>query len=131
MAAIDWLMPLLILLISPWTYVSLVPVTMGLGLAIWAVLDFFRAQTPVEPFQTARQLVTTGPYALTRNPMYVGLCMLLIGWWLWLGSLGPAIAIPAFPIVITRLFIVAEETMLSEHFGDDFDRYASRVRRWL
>lgn len=130
MALVDWLLPGVTLLTPPWTQIAFIPVAGGSGLAIWAFLHFRRAQTPVEPFQVARQLVTTGPYAWTRNPMYSGLFLLLTGWWIWLGSLSPAIILPLFPLLITRLFIVPEETMLRQRFGAEFDAYAAKVRRW-
>lgn len=131
MALMDWALPLTTLLTPPWTYAASVPIAFAIGLAVWAFRHFRRAETPVEPFKVAARLVTTGPYALTRNPMYTALFLLLTGWWLWLGSLGPALVLPLFPVAITRLFILPEEAMLKRRFGAGFDAYAAKVRRWI
>ncbi len=131
MALADWALPLLTLLAPPWTYAAALPGVLALGLAFWAFWHFKRARTPIEPFKVAHQLVTTGPYARTRNPMYTALLLLLVAWWLWLGSLSPILFIFLFPLAITRLFIRPEEAMLKDRFGTAFDAYAAKVGRWI
>jgi len=104
----------------------------GLGVDILGLLAFRRARTTVSPLRPDRStaLVTGGIYRFTRNPMYVGLALLLSAWAVQLASpwalLGPA----AFVAYITRFQIVPEERLLRSQFGD-FAAYAARVRRWL
>ena len=94
---------------------------------------FGRAGTTINPVQieTVSALVTTGIYRYTRNPMYVGLTVLLLAWTCFLSApwtlLGPVI----FVLLITRLQIMPEERVMRAKFGDEYTAYQQRVRRWL
>jgi protein-S-isoprenylcysteine O-methyltransferase Ste14 len=105
----------------------------GLAIAMSGALSFRRARTTVNPLkpEAATALVSSGIYALTRNPMYLGLFTLLLGWAACLCAplalLGPL----AFWLYITRFQIVPEERALSSLFGASFTAYTARVRRWL
>lgn len=76
-------------------------------------------------------LVTSGPYAFSRNPIYLGMILLLIGWALLLNNLLNLLVIVAFVISITRLQIMPEEKMLGNLFGERYSRYKSQIRRWI
>ena len=111
-------------------------VAAGLGLALGAagIGAFGRKGTTVNPhsIDRASTLVTGGIYRITRNPMYLGLLLLLAGWCLVLSS--PAaliIAGVAFVVVMNRLQIEPEERMLERKFGHEFVEYRRTVRRWL
>jgi len=110
---------------------ALVPVTAGGLFGLAGVAHFVRAGTPVEPFHEARAFVSGGVYRLTRNPMYLGLALILAGAFLRFGSLSPAVVPPLFVIVVTRRVIAFEEAMLEKKYGDVYRRYTSRVRRWI
>lgn len=131
MAGLHHLVPLAEIVGRPWHWVALVPVAAGLVLALWAAAGFIRAGTPLEPYKAASALVTTGPYRFSRNPIYLGMALLLAGVWLWLGSLSPGLVLPAFVIAIDRRFIQREEAHLDERFGARFRAYRASVRRWL
>lgn len=113
-----------------------VAVGMGLaGVAITglAVLSFRRARTtvnPIKPFSTS-SLVTWGIYDFTRNPMYLGMLFVLIGWALYLGNALAFLFLPAFIFYMNRFQIEPEERALTALFGPEFLEYASRVRRWI
>ena len=113
--------------------VGLVAALTGFGIAISGVIAFRRAHTTVSPLkpETASRLVTSGLYRFTRNPMYLGLCLVLTGWAFFLSSalmlLGPL----AFIVYITRFQIVPEERMLSMLFREAFADYQAKVRRWI
>ena len=97
-------------------------------------IHFRRAKTTVNPMkpQAASSLVTGGIYKFTRNPMYVGLLLVLIGWAAFLCSLWALLLGPiAFVLYISRFQILPEERVLSSLFGAEFTAYQSRVRRWL
>ena len=106
---------------------------MGIGVAICGVVAFRRAQTTVSPLkpETASRLVTSGVYRFTRNPMYLGLCLVLIAWALLLSSAWVLLGPLAFVLYITRFQITPEEKALSRLFGDAFADYRSKVRRWI
>ncbi len=113
--------------------VAAVLVASGLALAGDSLRRFVRARTwfhPVHP-ERATTLVVDGAYRWTRNPMYLGLLLMLAGWAAWFGSLTPLLVLPAFVAVLTRLQIVPEERALLEKFGGAYAGYRDEVRRWF
>jgi protein-S-isoprenylcysteine O-methyltransferase Ste14 len=113
--------------------VAILLAAFGVAMAFLGLKAFGEAKTTVNPvnIDAASSLVTTGVYQYTRNPMYLGLTSLLIAWALYLAVpitlLGPV----AFVLYITRFQIVPEERVLSRIFGQTYDDYRARVRRWL
>jgi protein-S-isoprenylcysteine O-methyltransferase Ste14 len=98
-----------------------------------AMIQFRRAHTTIDPHkpETANALVTSGVYAWTRNPMYLGLSTLLLGWAITLGTLSPLAGPVLFVLLIQRVQILPEEHALRMRFGQDYDQYCRRVNRWL
>ncbi len=116
------------------------PLTLGLGLilcllgialAVSAAGLFRKAETGIVPFSDATSLVTSGPFQRSRNPMYLGMAMVLLGAALIAGSISSLLVVPAFMLLIQSRFIRGEEQMLREEFGEEFEDYCRRVRRWL
>lgn len=105
----------------------------AIGIELTAVAMFFRARTTVNPLapHKSKVLVAKGLYRISRNPMYLGLALLLTGWLLWLGNPLNALLLIAFVLYITAFQIKPEEAALREIFGEDFDTYAHQVRRWI
>jgi len=106
----------------------------GLVICALGVLPFRRAGTTVDPTRPERAsaLVTMGIYSVTRNPMYLGMLLVLIAWGLYLAStVGLVLAPLAFVLYVDRVQIPREERALAAAFGSDYIGYASRVRRWL
>lgn len=103
----------------------------GLALMIWAALTMLRARTAVMPRSDAAALVTGGPFRLTRNPIYLGDALIMVGFGLAIGSVWPFMLTPLFVWIITERFIRGEEAMLRERFPEAFAAWASRVRRWI
>jgi protein-S-isoprenylcysteine O-methyltransferase Ste14 len=105
----------------------------GLVFSISGRMAFRRANTTANPFQpqAASSLVVTGVYKLTRNPMYVGLALVLVGWavFLWSGWVLPGPVV--FVAYIAAFQIEPEERALDRLFGDAYSAYKSQVRRWL
>lgn len=105
----------------------------GLAVAFTAVREFALAQTTVNPIliEKATALVTSGPFSFSRNPMYLGMLLVLLGICVWLGS-WPGLASPLlFVAYITRFQIVPEEQVMKQKFGNAFTDYALRTRRWI
>ena len=130
-AALQRWLPLLQLLHAPWTLLGVAPLAAGLLLAVAGVGAFRRAGTTVIPFAPSSTLVTTGVYRLTRNPMYLGLTLILAGSAWLAGSLGAFLPLPLLVGILQGGYIRAEERVLEQSFGADYVRYRSRVRRWL
>ena len=105
----------------------------GFGIAISGVLAIRRARTTISPIkpEAATSLVTSGVYRFTRNPMYLGLCFVLLAWAVFLSSAWAFLGPGAFVLYINRFQIAPEENALSKLFGPAFAKYQSKVRRWL
>jgi len=108
-----------------------------LFLAAWAVVGasaiglFRRRQTSMLPFRPASALVTSGPYALTRNPMYVSLALLTVALALFLNTWWIVLLLVPTLLIVQQFVIVPEERYLRRRFGAEYEAYTRRVRRWL
>lgn len=102
-------------------------------IALAGVWAFHRARTTVNPLAPAHAsaLVTGGVYRLTRNPMYLGMLLVLLGWAVWLGNAAALLGLPLSVVALGVLQIGPEERILRARFGEAYVRYAARVRRWL
>lgn len=105
----------------------------GLALEGSAVLHFRKARTTINPMRPANSsaLVEAGIYRVTRNPMYLGMLLLLAAWTAWLANAVAFAVLPMFVAYITRFQIMPEERVLASRFGASFAAYSSRVRRWI
>ena len=131
MVALHYVVPIAQLISSPFRYTGIVLVVSAIALVLWAAVLFQRAGTAIKPFQKSSALITSGPYRMTRNPMYVGMVGALLGIAVLLGSVAPFLVVPVFTALIQSKFIRAEEAALERTFGSVFLDYKSRVRRWL
>jgi len=106
---------------------------LGVTFAVAAVVQFGRAQTTVDPRMpdNASALVTSGVFRFTRNPMYLGLSLLLAAWALKLNHPVALAGPPLFVLWIDRMQIPFEERAMSARFGEAFDRYCRTTRRWI
>jgi protein-S-isoprenylcysteine O-methyltransferase Ste14 len=113
------------------TAVGLLLTVCGVALAVSAAGLFARLGTTLVPHHSSSVLVAKGPYRFTRNPMYLSLAMLYVGATVWTGA-WIALALIVVPLgLIMRVFIPMEERQLHERFGESYDAYRARVRRWL
>jgi protein-S-isoprenylcysteine O-methyltransferase Ste14 len=119
------------LLAPPWTYLGCLPFLLGSVLPLWAAGLFQRAGTGVVPFSKTTALVLTGPYRFTRNPMYLGLLLVVLGLAIWLGTLVPFLVVPLLALALQKGFVEKEERLLEAQFGDEYRAFRARVRRWI
>ncbi len=105
----------------------------GIVLVVFSMLAFRRASTTVDPFhpEEASQLVVDGFFGYSRNPMYASLLLVLISWAIWLGNVYNAAVPVLFVTYITFFQIKPEEEALRSLFGETYEHYCSRVRRWI
>jgi protein-S-isoprenylcysteine O-methyltransferase Ste14 len=120
------------------TFAPLRVVAVGLGLAGvvimgLAVLSFWKVHTTVNPMKPSSTsfLVTSGIYHFSRNPMYLGMLLILIGWALYLANALAFLFLPTFILYMNRFQIEPEERALTALFGQEFLEYSSQVRRWI
>lgn len=131
MLALHRWLPIRQLVSGPWRWTGLALAILGLALGGSAARLFRRRGTTIRPGETSTALMTDGPFRFTRNPIYVGMIVVLAGIAVGLGSLSPWFVIPLFIVAIATDVIPAEEAMLGETFGEAYLNYQSRVRRWI
>lgn len=112
-------------------YIGLGLTFIGFMLAAGSFIEFRKARTTLDPHGTVKALVTGGIYRFTRNPIYLGFLLMVIGFPLNYDSLWGIVCAPFFIITLTMLVIQHEEAYLEKKFGDEYTSYKSSVRRWL
>ena len=125
--------PTLGLVVPARDLVALCLVVAGAVTSILGVVSFRRAGTTVNPLTpgASSTLVRSGVYTLTRNPMYLGFLMLLLGWAIYMSNAFALLFVPVFVAYMNRFQIEPEEKALRSRFGQAFVTYTTCVRRWL
>lgn len=119
------------LLEFPLRHIGVVVLALGLALVALPAAYFAKFRTPIHPGHTPKALITTGPYRFSRNPIYLGMFIALVGVALVLGVATPLVVPFGFVVVIRALFITREEAACREQFGRAYDDYCASVRRWV
>jgi len=136
-ALIMWLLsryfPVVQLIFSPWNKLGIALMLLAGLLDLSSLYLFFKKRTTPNPMKPefTTGLVTNGLYKISRNPMYLGLLTILIGFAIYLGNLTSFLVLPAFYFVITEMQIKPEERMLEKKFSEEYLAYKNKVRRWL
>ena len=106
---------------------------MGMSLGVMGVTQFRKAQTTPNPqaLEKVSSLVTSGIYQYSRNPMYLGLVLILLGWAFYLSHFLAFVLLPVFILYMTRFQIQPEEQMMARKFGKTYQAYLNKVRRWI
>lgn len=131
MVALHFFAPLVTLLRPPASYAGVLLAGAGLRTVLGAANLFTRHRTTLKPFEHSTALVTEGAYRLSRNPMYLGMILLLLGVAVLLGTLAPFLPIPPLAWILHRRFVRPEEAILAKRFGEEYAAYCNKVRRWL
>ena len=131
MAGLNYFTPLHTILTAPITYLGVALITAGLLIVIWPAVSFGKVGTPIKPFEKSTNLVTNGMYRVTRNPMYLGMIVILLGVAALFGTASPFLLVPIFGWIVQTKFVKLEEALLEKSFGDEYVEYKRRVRRWL
>lgn len=132
-----WLMPplagILDFPLGPRVAIAVAFVLVGQGIAVSGMIAFRRAKTTINPIKasSASSLVSSGIYRFTRNPMYLGMLLTLLGWAVYLANPMALLLVPLFVLYIHRFQIKPEERVLSSLFGAPYAEYTDRVRRWI
>jgi protein-S-isoprenylcysteine O-methyltransferase Ste14 len=101
----------------------------AIGFSAWLI--FVKRKTPLRPGQPPRSVVESGPYRFTRNPMYLGTVIFLLGLFFVARSWYFLIPPVFFFTLLNSILIPFEEELMHRTFGDSYDNYCRRVRRWL
>lgn len=131
MVAIYFLLPRSHVIPFPFNLVGLPVFVIGAGMAVRAKKEFQAAGTPMSPTATPTRLHCDGSFRFTRNPMYLGIAVGLIGFAILWSSLWNFVFAPLFAILVDRFFIPREEETLLKTFGGEYEEYRRQVRRWI
>jgi protein-S-isoprenylcysteine O-methyltransferase Ste14 len=128
---LNWLAPVALPLAIVFKAAGALALGAGLALILWASSTLSRAGTAILPHHAARRLVTAGPFAWSRNPIYLGEALIIGGFGGVEGALGYLVAAAVFMMAMTHFAVVREEAHLAARFGPEWEAYAAKVRRWL
>lgn len=131
MTAAHYLFPVRGIVPTPFNLIGAALIVISLMIFGWSVFGIRRARTTIIPFRESTSLVTGGPFQFSRNPIYLSMVLLLLGIAFLFGSLSPFLIVPLFALIIDRVFILGEESMLRVTFADDYETYCRQVRRWI
>ena len=123
--------PIVRFLHAPWTYAGIILLLPGLFFCGAGALRLLRKRTTLEVFHEPARLVTNGVYRYSRHPIYLGFATVLIGAWIMLGVLSAGLPVLVFIAVVDHGYIRFEEKVLVRKFGQDYDEYCRRTRRWI
>jgi protein-S-isoprenylcysteine O-methyltransferase Ste14 len=127
-ALLEWTVPWSVR-VPRWVGAALI--LLGIGFALWAVKSLAQAHTHVDPAKPTTALVDTGPYRISRNPIYVAMTLSSVGMTLLLQTLWIGVLIIPVIWIMNRYVILPEEQYLLVKFGAAYAAYCKRVRRWL
>ena len=127
----QFVFPILRFLFPPYNYLGFGLVIFGIIINLWTDSIFKKMQTTVKPYKIPSFLVTSGPFKLSRHPMYLGMVSILLGTAISQGSLIPFVFPLIFIIIIEIKFIPLEENNLEKKFGHQYIDYKKNVRRWI
>jgi protein-S-isoprenylcysteine O-methyltransferase Ste14 len=128
---LSWLIPLPFTVPPVLQVMGFLLVILGFLLGVGALMAFRRAGTTANPRGQAVHLVTSGIYGFTRNPIYLGFLLIVIGISLDSGSFWGILLAPFLVILFDQLVIRPEEEYLTSKFGEQFKTYQEKVRRWI
>jgi|TARA_B100002003_G_C14099019_1_gene528547 protein-S-isoprenylcysteine O-methyltransferase Ste14 len=117
--------------IISYSFIGIVIVLLGLSLLVWAASQFKKHGTPRSPFKKPTSIVIKGPFLFTRNPMYLGMILILLGIAVEVGTIPMFLGPLAFLFTIRIWFIPYEEDKMKKLFGEEYLDYKKKVRRWL
>lgn len=128
---LHFVFPIAKIISYPYNLLGILGITIGVILVILGKKTFEKFKTPLRPGAKPTALVTTGPFRMSRNPMYLGFVVILLGISVILGSLITFISPVIFFLVIHFGFIPFEEKLMENNFGKEYLDYKKKVRKWI
>ena len=131
MALFGSLFPGPALLAEPLPWLGLLPIAVGAWITVTSGRRFHRIGTNIKTFDAPTRMVTDGFFRWSRNPMYLGFVLMAVGVAVLIGTLMPLLIAAAFAVICDRWYIRFEERAMRATFGDAYDVYCRRTRRWI
>ncbi len=116
---------------SPYNYLGIILILFGIMINLWTDQLFKKAKTDVKYHKIPSKLITSGPFKISRNPMYLGMLIIIFGVAIILGNLIVFIFPIIFVIIIQKRFIPGEEKNMEKTFGKRYLEYKNEVRKWI
>lgn len=125
--------PIVLITFAGQTLIAALVAILGMQIVIAGARACYARETTVNPLkpEESSSLITDGVFKFSRNPIYLGLLVMLIGLVVWLGALTPLLMLPIFVWYLNRFQIIPEERSLRNQFNDQYVSYSQRTRRWL
>lgn len=123
--------PIMRIIYYPYNLLGIGVIVVGLFIMIWGVKAFQKLETPLIPGEKPKKVVIKGPFTFSRNPMYLGFVIFLLGIAILLGSIIAFISPIGFFLIIHFFFIPFEEKLMEKTFGKKYIEYKKSVRRWI
>jgi protein-S-isoprenylcysteine O-methyltransferase Ste14 len=115
----------------PYSYLGLVPIATGIVLNLWTDRLFKKRKTTVKPDRMPTHFEKSGPFRISRHPMYLGMALVLFGTAVMTGCLLVAVTSLAFIYIMEKKFIPLEEANMEKVFGREYTDYRKHVRKWI
>lgn len=131
MVGLNMLLPKIRFLQPPISYIGIILIIVGLAITVTIRKMFSRIDTEIHTFKKPRQLAQTGLFKISRNPIYLGFTISLIGIWVLTGNLIGIIGVLIFFLASNFWYIPYEEKVMEKEFGDEYRIYKSKARRWV
>lgn len=128
---LNFVFPVMTVIHAPYTYIGVPVIGFGIVMDLWSSSLFVKSKTTVSPYGSPTSLVATGPFCISRNPMYLGMICILLGIAFFLGTLVTFLFPFIFWGIVETLLLPNEEKKLEKIFGKEYQDYKSKVRRWL
>jgi protein-S-isoprenylcysteine O-methyltransferase Ste14 len=125
------LLPLRHVIPFPYNHLGWIPVIIGVVLNLWTDNLFKKQDTTVKPYLKPTRFICYGPFCVSRNPMYLGMLIILIGTAVLFKSVLLTIPALLYLLIMQVFYIRKEEAFLIEQFGDEFLQYKKKVRQWI
>lgn len=113
------------------TIIGIMLVAITVFIAFWTIRVFRLAATSPSPYKSSTAIISSGPFGITRNPLYVGLNLIMLGVGFWFNSLWVLLALPPTFLVLLFGVVLREERYLEQKFGKEYLDYKNSVRRWV
>jgi protein-S-isoprenylcysteine O-methyltransferase Ste14 len=128
---VHWFWPLALLPAAFAQWLAVAAILAGLAVNLWGVWTMRQARTAINPYQPTTNIVDSGPFAFSRNPLYVGMDLLFVGIIAWLNSLWGVPVLVLLLLVMHYGVILPEERYLEGRFDEAYSRYRAKVRRYI
>jgi len=128
---LNFIFPIKRIIHSPNTYMGVIFILFGVLINVWADNLFKKSRTTVKPHETPTSFEVSCPFRISRHPMYLGMCAILLGVAIILGSISTFVVPIFFIILMEIVFIPFEEKNLEQEFREKYLDYKKKVRRWI